>query len=209
MDKPNDTGVVVIGGKAYKTVAKRIEKFREQHTLVDGWSISTELLDISSDQVVVRATIMNPGGVVVATGHAQETWQSQINRTSAVENCETSAIGRALAAAGFGGSEFASADELARAVEQQKACKTNQPGRGRPIKQPKPDARKMTIESIGRSDLEALQQFDEWLADGAQGKLDQKAIRECQARAVARRAELEAASGELFDRAEEPEGIGV
>jgi hypothetical protein len=54
-------------------------------------------------------------------GYAQETYnQGHINKTSAIENCETSAIGRALASAGFVGSEFASANEVENAIKQQK-----------------------------------------------------------------------------------------
>ena len=56
----------------------------------------------------------------IYTGHAEEVYDSSmINKTSALENCETSAIGRALASAGFGGTEFASADEVANAISQQ------------------------------------------------------------------------------------------
>ena len=61
----------------------------------------------------------------VYTGHAYEKLgATPINSTSALENCETSAIGRALASAGFAGSEFASADELVNALGQQKNLKT-------------------------------------------------------------------------------------
>ena len=44
---------------------------------------------------------------------------SKINATSALENAETSAIGRRLSALGFGGTEYASADEVANAIQQQ------------------------------------------------------------------------------------------
>ena len=55
--------------------------------------------------------------LIVATGHAEEYRDSsKINKTSALENAETSAIGRALASFGLGGTEFASADEVARAI---------------------------------------------------------------------------------------------
>jgi hypothetical protein len=57
---------------------------------------------------------------VLATGYAEERRDSTtINKTSALENCETSAIGRALAAYGYAGTEYASADEVAQAVRQQ------------------------------------------------------------------------------------------
>ena len=63
----------------------------------------------------------------VYTGHAVEVYNSSmINKTSALENCETSSIGRALASAGFGGSEFASADEVSNAISQQKSMPKNE-----------------------------------------------------------------------------------
>ena len=69
----------------------------------------------------MKATISDEQGRVRATGHAEEVRaSSQINKTSALENAETSAIGRALAALGYAGTEFASADEVAQAITQQK-----------------------------------------------------------------------------------------
>jgi hypothetical protein len=67
---------------------------------------------------------------VIATGLAEEKrTSSQINRTSALENCETSAIGRALAAFGLGGSEYASANEVQNAIHQQSRPKIPTPSR--------------------------------------------------------------------------------
>lgn len=110
----NETGVVSIRGKSYQTVALRVHNFREVYP---DHSLTTEILHRDLDCVVMRAVIADPAGRVMATGHAEEYRKaSDINRTSAVENCETSAIGRALAAFGLGGTEFASADEVARAV---------------------------------------------------------------------------------------------
>ena len=110
-----DTGYVNIHGKQYKTVAARVNDFREQAEFHYG--LVTEI--IHADEIVVRmkASIVSPDGFVVATGHAEEYRDSsKINKTSALENAETSAIGRALAAFGLGGTEFASADEVARAI---------------------------------------------------------------------------------------------
>lgn len=121
------TGIVNIRGREYKTVALRVEEFRTEHPVDAGWAITTELLQCESSGVLVKATISTPDGKVVATGHAQEYWEGQINKTSAVENCETSAIGRALAAAGLAGHEFASADEVAVAIGQQRAGHSNRP----------------------------------------------------------------------------------
>jgi deoxycytidylate deaminase len=69
--------------------------------------------------VIVKATIA-VAGQVISTGYAEEVRSaSKINRTSALENAETSAVGRALAFFGMGGSEIASADEVANAISQQ------------------------------------------------------------------------------------------
>ena len=113
----SDTGKVNIHGKEYKTVAYRIAEFREQYG--DSLGVSTDIVAIDDAVVVVKAMIAGDG-FVLATGHAEENRDnSQINKTSALENCETSAIGRALAVLGFAGTEFASADEVATAITQQ------------------------------------------------------------------------------------------
>lgn len=111
-----DTGKVNIHGKEYETVASRVQRFREANA---DKGLTTEVIHRDEQEVVVKATITGPDGFVLATGHAEEKRQaSQINRTSALENAETSAIGRALAAYGFAGTEFASADEVAQAIGQ-------------------------------------------------------------------------------------------
>jgi hypothetical protein len=114
-------GFVNIHGKEYKTVAKRVQEFRDQYK---DYTILTEIVQIDEEKCVMKASICrlaeDGNGTVLATGHGCEfKAASQINRTSYVENCETSAIGRALACFGFGGTEFASADEVANAIHQQ------------------------------------------------------------------------------------------
>jgi hypothetical protein len=115
MSTNNQTpGVVNIRGKSYQTVALRVSNFK---TAFPSYSLVTEILHRDTDCVVMLARIADPEGRVIATGHAEEYRKaSEINKTSALENAETSAIGRALAALGLGGTEFASADEVARAV---------------------------------------------------------------------------------------------
>ena len=117
------TGTVKIHGKEYKTVALRIEEFRKKHP---GHTILTELVEANDTLVIVKATI-SWEGVVIATGYAEEVrTASKINRTSALENAETSAVGRALAFFGLGGSEIASADEVANAIQQQNNQSSNE-----------------------------------------------------------------------------------
>jgi hypothetical protein len=117
------TGTVKIHGKEYKTVALRIQEFREKHP---DFTIQTELVEANDTLVVMKATI-SMGPQVIATGYAEEVrTASKINRTSALENAETSAVGRALAFFGLGGSEIASADEVANAINQQNNQASNE-----------------------------------------------------------------------------------
>jgi len=108
---------VNIHGKEYHTVAERVHAFRE---VSPDLTIETEIVRWEGDDVVVKASISD-NGKLIATGLAHEVRGStNINKTSHVENCETSAIGRCLAAFGLGGSaEYASADEVANAISQQ------------------------------------------------------------------------------------------
>jgi hypothetical protein len=110
-------GFVEIHGKAYETVASRVARFREFYP---EYTIQTKIIKIDADECIVEAGILNEDSRLIANGHAQEfRANSQINKTSYVENCETSAIGRALASFGIGGTEFASANEVVNAIHQQ------------------------------------------------------------------------------------------
>jgi hypothetical protein len=109
---------VDIRGKKYTTVAERIVDLHENTS--GDYSIETEVVTLTSETAVIKATLTI--GANRYTGHAFENAaSSQINKTSHLENCETSAIGRALAAAGYGGTEYASANEVQQAIHQQSA----------------------------------------------------------------------------------------
>ena len=85
----------------YEPVEVRLEKFIKDYP---DFRISTELEVIESNRYVVKAYLFKTAtdGVAWATGLAEETVSSRgVNQTSALENCETSAIGRALANAGY------------------------------------------------------------------------------------------------------------
>ncbi len=85
----------------YETVEERLVKFWKEHP--DG-QIHTKLLDSTSSRFIVEASIFRTEADVRpwTTGLAEETVQGRgVNATSALENCETSAIGRALANAGY------------------------------------------------------------------------------------------------------------
>tara|TARA_Y100000004_G_C8890146_1_gene401606 strand:+ start:66 stop:677 length:612 start_codon:yes stop_codon:yes gene_type:complete len=116
--KLGDKGVTVdIHGKDYATVAPRVGIARQN--LGAKLQIVTEVISANSDTVVMKATGLI-GGNVVATGHAEEQRSaSRINRTSAMENAETSAIGRMLAFLGMTNDNIASAEEVSAAIEQQ------------------------------------------------------------------------------------------
>lgn len=111
------SGIVNIKGKWYKTVALRIHEFRAEHPT---WPIKTKIVERTENGVIVKATVKDDNGTVLATGLAGETYAaSLINKTSAIENAETSAVGRALSFLGYGGTEIASAEEMNDALEQQ------------------------------------------------------------------------------------------
>ena len=114
-------GIVDIHGKQYKTVVLRVNEFRESCNITDGWGVETCIIEMNDKWACVKASITNPEGRVVGTGHGVEFWQgsNKINKSSALENAETSAIGRALAAIGLGGEEYASADEVLNAIKTQ------------------------------------------------------------------------------------------
>ena len=120
-----ETGIIKIHNKEYKTVALRVNEFRQTHNIDLG--ITTELVEANDSVVIMRASIADKDGFVIGTGYAEEQRNStMINKTSALENCETSAIGRALAACGYAGTEYASANEVENAIHQQKQPYTPQ-----------------------------------------------------------------------------------
>lgn len=121
-----DKGEVPIHGKTYLTVARRVDDFRKSEEF-KGWSIETELVSAEDSMVVMKSTIRDSDGKVAATGYAEEDRSfGKINKTSALENCETSAVGRALAFLGLGGTEIASADEVANAIHQQNSSEEHE-----------------------------------------------------------------------------------
>lgn len=105
-------GIKQKGGKLYTTVADRVEALRRFGDL--DFSIETSLVNYQpgAESVTMKA-IVRYNGETVATGHAEE-WRKDgyVNQTSALENAETSAIGRALAALGLHGGEYASFNEI-------------------------------------------------------------------------------------------------
>src|SRR3990167_11275266 len=84
------SGIVNIKGRDYQTVAYRVRTFREKYP---DWTLQTEIIHRDSECVVLRASILDESGRLRSTGHSEEYRKaSQINKTSALENAETSAI---------------------------------------------------------------------------------------------------------------------
>lgn len=111
---------VNIRGKQYATVDARVLAFWE---IYPNGRIVTEMLSDTGDRCVFRATAYDMD-VPIATGHAFEVRTSgPVNKTSYLENCETSAVGRALGFLGIGSNgSIASADEVQGAISQQEGA---------------------------------------------------------------------------------------
>jgi hypothetical protein len=109
---------IPVKGKNYVEVNTRVKAFRE---LCPEGMISTEIIEMADGVVTIKATIATEEGRIVSTGLAQEKESSSfINKTSYIENCETSAVGRALGFLGIGiDGSMCSADELATALNNQ------------------------------------------------------------------------------------------
>ena len=114
-----------IKGKEYVTVDERIKFLRENYP---DSQILPEIINIDAESIIMKASL-TINDKVVSVGHASEDKNSSyINKTSYIENCETSAIGRCLGIYGIGvcGS-IASADEVINAINQQQQPQQNPP----------------------------------------------------------------------------------
>ena len=107
-----------IKGKDYVDVATRLQAYWQ---LYPEGRIDTELLKDEDGVAVFKATIYTEDGRILSTGHAYEDQKSSmINKTSYIENAETSAIGRALGNRGIGSTQsIASVEELTSAMAAQ------------------------------------------------------------------------------------------
>lgn len=110
-------GKMDIKGKAYTLVNERVKAFRQ---LYPEGTIETVLLSDINGICTFRAVI-RANDLILATGYAQEKESSSyINKTSYIENCETSAVGRALGFLGIGiDMSIASAEEVDNAIRNQ------------------------------------------------------------------------------------------
>lgn len=109
-----------VKGKPYVEVNERLKAFRSLPEY-KGYSLESDIISLENGVITIKATIKDADGVVKATGLAQEKESSSfINKTSFVENCETSAWGRALGNLGIGiDTSVASAEEVQNAILNQ------------------------------------------------------------------------------------------
>ena len=149
---------IKIKGKDYIQVHERVAEFRRNahyaHLTIETDIVEKNYSELTGDivknekvvgkkttrvldSIIIKCVIRNKDGNIVSTGYAQEEkTTSFVNETSFVENCETSAVGRALGFLGLGIKDsIASADELVVAISKQK-------------KATKPTSKKLKIRNI-------------------------------------------------------------
>ena len=115
MDKQLKDKAIQFKGKDYVQVKDRVNYFNEEYP---NGSIETEILNQENERVVMKATIIpDVSNARRFTGHSQAVWgDGYINKTSALENAETSAVGRAMAMMGIGVIDgISSVDEINKA----------------------------------------------------------------------------------------------
>lgn len=125
IDRVNsEINMIDMKGKDYAMVPERVTAFRK---LWPEGFITTEIVAMEGPVVMMRAKVgyyrEDGTEVVLGTGTArEERGKGLVNTTSHVENCETSAVGRALGMIGLGvnGGGICSAEELANAITAQK-----------------------------------------------------------------------------------------
>lgn len=144
-----------IKGKGYIEVNQRIKAFRQVYPT---GTISTEIVSLENGVVMMKATILDEEGKMLANGFAYEKESSSfINKTSFIENCETSAIGRALGFCGFGiDSSVASAEEVENAIINQ----GNQVGQGRSERKASPKQIEILKKIYQGENLDKLLKFN-------------------------------------------------
>ena len=130
-------------GKNYVMVDQRVTAFRK---LFPEGFIRTHMVSIDDGVCVMKAEVgcyidSYHNEIILATGMAYEKeTSSYINKTSYIENCETSAVGRALGFLGLGveGGGICSAEELANAINNQGKKEIPNNPAGKPFTPPKP-----------------------------------------------------------------------
>lgn len=122
----------------YETVASRLDrwltKYESAEVVIPRTRVETELVHYSDNRCVFKASIY-VDNILISTGWAEETrGEGMVNKTSHLENAESSAVGRALANAGLAGSD---PSKRPSREEMQKVERMSQPAQ-RPAPQPAP-----------------------------------------------------------------------
>lgn len=117
-------GVVVKGGKKYLQVKDRVSIFRKTFGL--DYGIDTNIVVDDGKRIVMKAIVIDANGRQIGSGYAEEQRGRGVNLTSAIENCETSCIGRALSSLALHGGEYASANEMEAVGRKEEAIKQKQ-----------------------------------------------------------------------------------
>lgn len=142
-----------IKGKEYVPVNERIIAFRKEHP---DWSIQTSIYELKDNFVLMQTLVSDQEGKVKATAFAYEREDSSfINKTSFIENCETSAVGRALGFLGIGvDTSIASYEEVATAVRNQP-----KPSKERTISDKEVIILREYLEAAGKSEKEIIDSY--------------------------------------------------
>ena len=150
-------GVDMRGGKKYTMVKDRVEIFRKHFHLDLGIETFIEYCDDTFVRMKAIITQHEKFGDtyhirVIGSGHAEELRGStNVNKTSALENAETGAIGRALASIGLAGGEYASANEM-EAVSRKEKVQKSPPPKATPTEKAEPvkEAEALFINPVGK-----------------------------------------------------------
>ena len=152
-----------IKGKMYAEVPQRIQAFRKLYP--EGF-IKTELVSMVDGMAVIKASVgvydvTDNHETIFATGYAYEREGSTfINKTSFIENCETSAVGRALGMLGIGSeTSIASAEEVQNAITQQEEQKKAEEEAKKPITAVMLKAVRTSIEKNKLNEEKTLEYF--------------------------------------------------
>jgi|TARA_A100001035_G_scaffold280356_1_gene285825 hypothetical protein len=159
-------GVQQKGGKFYTQVVHRMEALRSHIGTEIG--IDTNIIVDDGKRVVMKATATTKDGRIIGSGFAEEIRGSgyfaqgdkrNINTTSALENAETSAIGRCLASLGLSGGEYASANEMDAVARKKEVVGVASPN-ATSTPQPKPKSEAQWLDEIDKiNDVKDLNKF--------------------------------------------------
>lgn len=142
-----------IKGKPYAEVNQRVIAFRKLYPM---GTINTHIESLENGVCIVKAEVADETGKLLSTGIAYEKENSTfINKTSYIENCETSAVGRALGFAGIGiSASIASAEEVQNAMLNQNPQQKQPQGKD---KNNKVDYRLMLLTELKKRNIDINQ----------------------------------------------------